>query len=347
MSAQRLFRGRILAQGASLTTRWGTLPSPRASLTLLPLVLLSGCQLFAGIGERTTDGVECMVDEDCSGTETCEDRVCVGPNNGEGGTGNGGQGGTNEAGDNGGGAGGNDNGGNDAGGTDAGGEGGEPNGGNAGTNTAGTGAVGGTGGAGGSNPGGPACGQVEPCGGDLTGTWDWATTCANLEAASAVLQQNTGCAGAQVTQSDVALEGSVTFNADGSFTESSTRVDNSMIYAPIYCSTGSTCEEVAAQEAASVAPGTTFLGCEDAASSPGAAPDGCACGYETDYGSSTTDGTYAADSPSATLDFYSPAYGGYFATYAYCVSGDYMHWTELSANGHIVYDRVGIRRGAR
>jgi len=61
----------------------------------------------------------------------------------------------------------------------------------------------------------PTCLQVEPCGGDVVGSWSFLGTCSNLAAENAQLQA--ACPGASLNASPGTLTGLLTFNADGTF----------------------------------------------------------------------------------------------------------------------------------
>jgi hypothetical protein len=71
-------------------------------------------------------------------------------------------------------------------------------------------------GCGGGNGAPPNCGTTQPCGGDVVGMWHFAGTCSNLKGTSAEVAA--ACPGASVTANNVSLTGSLTFNADQTYT---------------------------------------------------------------------------------------------------------------------------------
>jgi hypothetical protein len=89
------------------------------------------------------------------------------------------------------------------------------------------------------------CGEVEPCGGDVVGTWNLVTSCVNGSAFASAL--GSGCPGATASASNLHVSGSITFAAD--MTYSATAVQNVTIHLSVSasCLGELTCDEVGAQ----------------------------------------------------------------------------------------------------
>jgi hypothetical protein len=80
---------------------------------------------------------------------------------------------------------------------------------------------GGSSGSGGFGLGGATmCGQVQPCGGDLTGTWLFTTGCITSVGIKDA-EGTPSCAGESIGVTQISVSGSITFNADMTYTASS------------------------------------------------------------------------------------------------------------------------------
>src|SRR5262252_699684 len=91
------------------------------------------------------------------------------------------------------------------------------------------------------------CDQVQPCGGDVVGTWKVAGACANAAQEMIELQSTATCAGEVLDGAALNVSGSVTFNADLSYTISSWQKSAVLAEtAPLSCLPASSCASVSA-----------------------------------------------------------------------------------------------------
>ena len=114
--------------------------------------------------------------------------------------------------------------------------------------TAGTGGTGGggTGGTGGTSGGG--CGSVQPCGGNVVGTWAFTQVCV-----TAPTTTDPNCPGYTVSNLMITETGTMTFASGGTYTSNVTATISYMEMTPSSCITPSTCADLAAGY---VAPGS-------------------------------------------------------------------------------------------
>ena len=169
-----------------------------------------------------------------------------------------------------------------------------------------------------------SCGQVEPCAGSsLVGTWDLAGGCAN-QTALMTSADSTGCSNATTTVTSFSVSGSVTFNAD--MTYSATDASGSFGYVedvPYACLNGHSCDDVAASIAAglqsSPQSALTLIGCAVAGN------DDCLCTFDVAVFSPGPAGTYAVSGSSLTTT----SATGTAATVSTCVAGAQLHIVSL------------------
>jgi hypothetical protein len=177
-----------------------------------------------------------------------------------------------------------------------------------------------------------ACGRVEPCGGDLVGTWRLSSACSTQPALPAKL-----CAAATVKHSSFEVSGTATFGADGTYGISATTWGTIEVSVPASCLTGgdvtSSCTQLALQAPANI--GAQCL----------ASGDGCFCTFVIPSHDVAEAGTYAANGSMLTA---APP-GGLVDGAAYCVAGDRLHVIALdpsstsSAVPTVVGDLVGAK----
>jgi hypothetical protein len=168
------------------------------------------------------------------------------------------------------------------------------------------------------------CGKVAPCGGNLVGTWKFVAECDGADS-----QQN-HCAGGTtaqdletVTQS-VIVSGTVTFNADMTYSIAKDTSDTITVMEPAEClGFAETCDQLAR----TMGP-PELVTCADAG-------NGCKCtqhpGDVTSY--STGSYTVVREQVLSTSGSSGSALG-----YNYCVQGDTLHL--LGNNG---YDQVAVK----
>jgi hypothetical protein len=189
-------------------------------------------------------------------------------------------------------------------------------------------------GAGGSGGGGnlevdpveASCEPVEPCGGDVVGTWVAAGSCLPVSGMADMSGFGLGCTAAPVTGA-LEVSGTWTANADGSFTDGTTTSGDSQIELPEEClnvsGTTTSCDRLGG---ALQALGFATVTCVDAESG-----SGCTCSATAEqtgglamlvFGPPTT-GTYMTADNVVTTS--TPA--GSNTEYAYCVSDNTMVMT--------------------
>jgi len=84
------------------------------------------------------------------------------------------------------------------------------------------------------------CGEVQPCGGDVVGTWTWSRACPSAAAYTA--QANGSCRGSVVNSISQDVGGTLTFNADLTFHfENATNTLATNNSFPIDCQAVATC----------------------------------------------------------------------------------------------------------
>lgn len=89
--------------------------------------------------------------------------------------------------------------------------------------------------------GGPlGCAQVEPCGGDVVGSWHLAAGCINTAALTATLAA--ACPGASASNGSITVNGTVTYNADLTYVASGVSETVSITeVVPLSCTGQATC----------------------------------------------------------------------------------------------------------
>jgi len=178
-----------------------------------------------------------------------------------------------------------------------------------------------------------SCGRVQPCGGDLVGTWKPAGSCFDPTAVLAQVASSAGIqcpSGVTLTLTSSTLNRDITATFAANRTYSGTSVTTGMLAfdVPGACIGGETCGEVGAALAASF----------DAPSCTGNTT--CACSVTQNLTSSET-GTYTV---SASVLETMPS-GGTAVQTDYCVSGSQMHFINIDpATPTIISDAVLARQ---
>jgi hypothetical protein len=193
-----------------------------------------------------------------------------------------------------------------------------------GSSVATAGAGGSVGGSGGGTPDVPAveadCDAVEPCGGDVIGTWVAAGSCLPVSGSVDISGFGLGCTAAPVT-GRLAVTGTWTANADGTFTDETTTSGDSQLELPPEClnvsGTITTCDRLGG---ALQALGYAEVTCADAASG-----GGCTCAARVEQAGGLALLTVGAASNgryTSANDVLTTTAGSDSRAYAYCVSGD-------------------------
>jgi hypothetical protein len=190
--------------------------------------------------------------------------------------------------------------------------------GGSGTGTGGSGTGGsGTGGSGtGGSGGATACGTVEPCGGNPTGTWSLTSECLNLAEASLAVQAEFYCPQAVTTATQSTISGSATFNTTGSYNITQNLTGTITFTLPTACTSGLACADYGLYETLNMLPGNS-LQCT------GTGP--CAC-VETQTNSGSDSGTYTMSGSTLNVNSTTTGLSG---TLAYCVQGTTIHFITV------------------
>jgi hypothetical protein len=170
-------------------------------------------------------------------------------------------------------------------------------------------------GCGGGGAAAPHCAQVEPCGGDVVGTWKFAGACINNAAVSAELAAV--CPGASINVSSLSVSGSITFNSDLTYSGSSvTMAETATESIPLSCTGQASCAALSMSSNGMTATcsGTSVCTCRVTASASGTAAGG--------LGSA---GTYSTYGTTLTLQSSSTTTG------SYCVQGTELHLVSVDS----------------
>ena len=184
---------------------------------------------------------------------------------------------------------------------------------------------------------GGSCGQILPCGGDLTGLWTIKTVCPNdlfaiggaFEALGAV-----SCPQASAPVADAKITGTLNFHADGTYDDVETSTVTTTLAVPTSCvSPGTSCAQFdeALTRDPTVESGTCFP-----------SKTGCTCrvvahGNVEAHGTASTSGTELTLTP----------FSGTESSTEYCVSGTELHLVQRGGfalpGNHIASDVVATR----
>lgn len=170
---------------------------------------------------------------------------------------------------------------------------------------------------GGSNiAGGPAC-SVDPCGGDITGTWNATEMCVDKSVLMAAFVEGTmgACPQAKLTTVSYPLTGSFTFNTDSTYALSLTLSASIGVSIPSSCINVATCADLTGN----------FTSDPDVQSATCTGTSTCTCTITQMPDSSSETGTYSVSGTnllttatgSATTD-----------TIGYCVKGTTLTFRE-------------------
>jgi hypothetical protein len=157
--------------------------------------------------------------------------------------------------------------------------------------------------------GGDRCGEVQPCGGEVVGSWSWSRACPSAKAYTTQAQAT--CPESSVASVSQSVTGTVTFNADLTFrfenVSNTLETNNSF---PLSCQALTTCTDLDRHETSNAqtidttCTGTTTCTCDSTVSTSGR----------------TATGTYSTAGAALTLIL-----DGVTATTGYCVEGNRLH----------------------
>jgi hypothetical protein len=188
-----------------------------------------------------------------------------------------------------------------------------------------------------------SCGKVPACGGNIVGTWKIVGACAVGTSSSMSVP---GCAGSTATSGPASVTGgTLTFNADSTFTASITEAAHQTLTIPANCLTSGPVTESCSELQTSFR--STAMGFDAGEQSLSvtctAASGGCTCSVSADAMTLSQSGTYTVSGNDLT--FYTnevagsspvggaaavPATGG-----SYCVQGDTLHLISPTNGGPI------------
>ena len=153
-----------------------------------------------------------------------------------------------------------------------------------------------------------SCGAVQPCGGSLVGTWTVQAACQPVED----FTSGEECPAATIDQSAHITSGSLTFNADMTFTSSVSQSGTLRVMAPLACVAAATCDEYAS----SIVPSSP----DDTITCTTVGGDTCDCSLVHPMPQiRSASGTYTTAGNTLTLTSSSAA------SSSYCVQGNTLH----------------------
>ncbi len=157
-----------------------------------------------------------------------------------------------------------------------------------------------------------SCGDTSQCGGDIVGNWKISSTCLSLEGAS--LADTMGCAGITSEGKDLAMSGTVSYNADKTYQANVTVTGSVVATVPAACLTQQsvtlTCSQLQqGLEASSAESGYQSVVCSGSSS--------CSCTMKLVPAVQATRGTYSTAGGTLT----ETAAGGTPDDSSYCVKG--------------------------
>jgi len=156
---------------------------------------------------------------------------------------------------------------------------------------------------------GLGCDPVGPCGGQLLGSWRLVKTCADMAPPSAL------CRAAPVDQSQLAFDGTLALEADGTFTIAVTPKGTWTTAVPDHCLVGLSCAAFGdAVSASGQSAPVDRASCDDGAT-------GCQCSFRVRRQTQSARGTFTTGDGVLTLDRGRAEPG---AAVDYCVSGDWL-----------------------
>jgi len=175
------------------------------------------------------------------------------------------------------------------------------------------------------------CGKVSPCGGDLTGTWTLTGSCADLATQPAL-----SCPDERIDSWTPTISGTWTFNADMTYTRSTTSSAVVVWSIPLSCisALASSCADFEAQAQAGLNPDQTIT-CTGTST--------CLCTETAGPLNQSDNGTYQTSGTDIT---YTSAVDGTTGTSSYCVQGSTLHLVTLDARAAsgIGADLIGEKR---
>jgi hypothetical protein len=195
----------------------------------------------------------------------------------------------------------------------------------------------------------PACGRVQPCGGDVVGDWTFTEDCnsaahvAAIEADFAKMAEPTWCAIQKLVGIAPLASGSVRFGADGTYALDLVFGGTLDINYPASCLIGASCDETTAMLQAQIDAGTYPVPSVSSISCSGSSS--CLCRATVDSPQSES-GTYGISGSVLTLT----AASGAVTNESFCIDGSALHLlgTSTGSTGQtdVDSDLVAMRAAA-
>lgn len=187
------------------------------------------------------------------------------------------------------------------------------------------------------------CGEVEPCGGDLTGTWVITNDC--ITSVGTRDEEAASCAGVTITVTSSSVSGTLTFNSDMTYSATSlTNRETIVLDLPESCTNGLPCSQATYNLEASS--GVQSASCTGSGS--------CSCTVVRALMPGSETGTYSTSGSTVT---FVPTGGGTSVISgnaggaSYCVQGSTLHAIDTSTmsmgamgEAAIDADTIGIKQ---
>jgi hypothetical protein len=177
----------------------------------------------------------------------------------------------------------------------------------------------------GSDAAGGTCGKVAACGGDIVGTWNIVTACANASSSST---SNTMCPNESLQSTSFTASGTATFNADMTYSVDVTESLSETVIVPTSCltvgTTTITCDELSTAFGGALATdaGAPMATCTSSGGN-------CDCTISLSGLSTHETGTYTLSSNSVVTT----PMGGTPSSGDYCVQGNTLHLVSSADMG--------------
>ncbi len=190
--------------------------------------------------------------------------------------------------------------------------------------------------------GADSCGKVQPCGGNVAGTWRLSAACTDNAIATADRME--GCPGASIQIANLAVDGALTFTTNLTYTtESLIETFQATETLPIACLNGFSCAELDQMARAGVSATGPLLSVSCTGS------EVCVCHFDFSVSAMGEAGTYATSGTALTLV---PNDGSGPDEQQYCVQDQYLHLISLSTSmsmgpmgeARVVVDIVGKKQ---
>jgi hypothetical protein len=177
----------------------------------------------------------------------------------------------------------------------------------------------------GSDAAGGTCGKVAACGGDIVGTWNIVTACANASSSST---SNTMCPNESLQSTSLTASGTATFNADMTYSVDVTESLSETVIVPTSCltvgTTTITCDELSTAFGGALATdaGAPMATCTSSGGN-------CDCTISLSGLSTHETGTYTLSNNSVVTT----PMGGTASSGDYCVQGNTLHLVSSADMG--------------